>query len=488
MLLGVDNGGTTVKAVVFTDDGREAGAVRRATVVEHRAPGWAERRLALARTELHELISQALAAAGVAGSAIDAVGVVGHGDGLYLLGEDGQPSRDAILAIDNRATGVLERWRDDGTETAATAETGQQVFAASPAPLARWLVENEPDVLSRTRWLLSCKDWARHCLTGDVATDLADGSAALSTLDGRSWSTRALELYGLREIEPLLPPLRAATEVAGTVTDAAAAATGLSPGTPVVVGTHDVIATVLGIGAGGLGSASAITGTFGMNVVISADRVLGAQLQSRPLVTPDRWAVMSGSPASAGNFAWFLQRFMAGVDDPLAVAEAEIEAVLRQDSDLVFHPFLYGGPHGQASANLIGLQAHHTRGHVLRAIWEGIAFTHGAHFDDLLGPDSMLHLRLGGGAARSRVWPQLFADALDCEVEVVKSSEPGALGAAMLAGVGVGIFDSVEAAIRRCVRVRDSYAPHVADRDRWRQARERYRETLFPSGRTAECW
>lgn len=476
LLLGIDSGQTLLKAVVYDADGVGLGAASLPCAARTPGPQWAERDAAGLRDQLFEVIVAALGAADADGAAIDAIGVAGHGDGLYFLGRDGAPSRMAILSVDSRGASVLESMRADGSVGTAVAETGQQIFAASMAPLLRWLMAEEPTTLERTRWLLSCKDWLRFCLTGDVATDPADGSSCVATREGTAYSDAALAAYGLSSMAAKLPPILASTAIAGTVLPEVARATGLRAGTPVVVGTHDVVATAVGLGTGVLGEAAVVAGTFGVNLVRSPTRVFGDASQSRPWPEAGHWVVMSGSPTSASNFEWFLRTHMAEVPDAISVANREVADALSEPSELIFQPFLYGGPFGPTSASLLGLQGWHTRGHVLRAIWEGVVFTHGIGLD-LLGSRRST-LLLGGGAAKSRVWSQLFADGLDRTVRTQAASEPGTLGAAMLAGVGIGLFPSVTAAQGRCVRVAATYEPDPAARAEWRLARARFNASI----------
>lgn len=478
LLLGIDSGQTLLKAVVFDQDGAELGSASIRSPVHAPHPRWAERDAREARAQLLEVIPAALGAAGVGGEHIGAVGIVGHGDGLYLVGADGEPTRDAILSLDARASDVLAQMRADGSVATAVDHTGQQIFAASLAPLVRWLMSEEPAVLERTRWLLSCKDWLRLCLTGEIGTDFADGNSCVATADGLAYSEAALAAYGIEAVAAKLPPMHRATDVAGGVRPEVAVATGLRSGTPVVIGAHDVVATTLGLGAGAPNEICVIAGTFGMNQLISPTRVLSDVAQSRPWIEPDAWAVMSGSPSSVSSFEWYVGTQMADVADPITIANAEVARALREDSRIVFHPFLYGGPLGQTHGSLLGVQGWHRRRHVLRAIWEGVVFAHGTHLDALRGGRTPTDLRLGGGAAKSATWSQLFADGLGCTVRTTGSSEPGALGAALLAGVGAGVFPDISTARERCVRVSATYEPDEAARQRWRAARARYERSV----------
>ena len=479
MLLGIDSGQTSLKAVIFTEEGRAIGAASRQSHTIANRPHWVERDASSVNDQMCEAIADALHAAAVTGAEIRAIGIVGHGDGLYLVGADGYPSRRAILALDTRAEHVLEVWKQDGSVARGVEATGQQPFAASLAPLARWLIDNEPEVMERTRWLLYCKDWLRFCLTGEVGTDFSEANSSVGALDGRSYSREALDAYGISEIAELLPPPLRATDVAGGVLPDMAARTGLHVGTPVVVGTHDAVASVLGIGASASGSYSALAGTYSVNNLVSARRVIDPRWQARPWIEDDRWVLMGASPASVTNFEWYMRTQMENVLDPIAVANSEVEQALTEDSRMIFHPFLFGSPQGgHASASLLGVQGWHSRRHVLRAVWEGVVFNHRTHLDAFSRSDENRVIRLAGGAAKSFVWAQMFADGLASEVEVTQSDEPGALGGAMLAGVGSGVYSSADEAERACVRLSERYVRDESQLARWRDAYLVYSESV----------
>ncbi|WP_066039418.1 FGGY-family carbohydrate kinase [Herbiconiux solani] len=479
MLLGIDSGQTALKAVLFSDDGRELGSASRPSASLTPRPHWVERDAEALRVQLFEVIAEVLSTTATRPADVTAVGVVGHGDGLYFVGDDGRASREAILAVDTRAESVLDEWRVHGVIERAVALTGQEPFAASLAPLTHWLLVNEPEALARTRWLLACKDWLRYCLTGEIATDFSEGNSSVGRLDGLDYSQEALEQYGIEAIASKLPPLRRPTEVAGGITAVAAERSGLAIGTPVVIGTHDAVAAILGVGAGGPGELSALAGTYSVNHLVSTDRIVDPRWQARPWVESGRWVLMGASPASVTNFEWYLRTQMSEVRDPVAVANREVAEALTEESRLVFHPFLYGSPEGgHASGSLLGLQGWHSRRHVLRAIWEGIVFNHRTHLDALGRGRPRERIRLAGGASKSAVWTQLFADGLGCVVEVTESSEPGALGAAMLAGIGTGVYPSIEAAEAAVVHRAASFEPHESQRPRWEEAFGRYTETV----------
>lgn len=479
LLLGIDAGQTVTKAALFDLSGhqRGIGSARVATLTPK--PRWVERDMNAVWEATVEAIRDALAAAGAIGDDVVAVGLAGHNDGAYLVDAAGQPVRAGITAVDSRAYSIVDSWRREGVAEQALPLTGQSPFAGSPAAIYRWLAENEPDNWARTRWVLFCKDWLRLKLTGEVATDATEASASFTDVHTQTYSPTAFGLYDVPGIADRLPPLLGSAEPAGVVTAAAAAVTGLRVGTPVVTGAHDVDAAALGMGAVGAGDVSLVMGTFSINQVVSDQVRLDHRWQARAFLRPGQWLNMSTSPASSSNLDWFV-RTLCGTDAardeaagrPYAfVAEEAAAAVSPDDADpLVFLPFLYGSPldiGAQAAGGFYGMRGWHTRGHLLLALMEGVVLNHRWHLDALRSAFALASpARLCGGGAKSPLWTQLLADATGLALEVTDTDEPGALGAALMAGVGAGRYGSLTEAADAAVRVVRDAQPTPDGRDR----------------------
>jgi L-xylulokinase len=469
LLLGVDAGQTVTKAALFDLDGRQVGlAAERAPLSTPRSR-WVERDLDAVWASCAAAIR---ACVGGAGAEVVAVGICGHNDGAYAVDAAGRPVRPAILAMDSRAHSYVDRFQQDDR---ALALTGQSPFPASPAAVYSWLRDHEPAALEATRWLLFCKDWLRYRLTGDIATDPTEASASFTDVHTQAYSPDAFALYGLADVAGKVPPIVGSAEVAGKVTAAAAAETGLAEGTPVVAGAHDVDAAALGMGAVGVGAVSMMMGTFSINQVVSDDVRLDHRWQARTFLTPGQWLNMATSPASSTNLEWFVRTLCRDAfergraeGDPYGFVADEAAATDDDGDPIVFLPFLFGSPHGaDASAAFVGLRGWHTRGHLLRALLEGIVFNHRTHLDALRsGFEVAGAVRLGGGGARSPFWTQLMADSVELPMEVSDTDEPGARGAAVLAGLGVGCWASMDEAAAATVRVVRSQEPEAAGVER----------------------
>jgi L-xylulokinase len=481
-LVGIDIGQTRTKAVVFDLGGRELSVAIDSTEANHPRPLWAERELEGMWERVSSTVRAALETAGE-GVEILGVGVSGHSDGLYLVDAAGRSVRPAILATDARAKRYAAELASGTSGSRLLDLTGQLPMAASPSAIMRWLRDHEPAILDRSRWLLSSTDWLRLMLTGRVATDVTMAAAAFVSLQSQTWSHEALAVCDLEEVMPKLPPVVSSDAIAGAVTPAAARSTGLRPGTPVVAGAHDVDTGALGMGATTAGSVSLLLGTYAINQILSDAPIRDPRWQVRPFLRAGQWLHMSTSPAGAGCLDWAAASIGAragarGADSAAAVAEAQ--AVESNLALPYFLPFVHGGPPGcPVGGTWLGLRGEHGRASMLHAVMEGVAFSHRAHME-ALGTRMAVSspIRVGGGGARSHVWTQLLCDTLGVALEVTESKEVSALGAGLLAGLGIGVYESVEHAVTATVRVGREHHPSAGRQGVLDVRYERYSEAV----------
>ncbi|MBI1172834.1 carbohydrate kinase [bacterium] len=465
-LLGLDNGLTVTKAVIFDVSGRVLSVARARVPQSQPRPHHVERDMAGLWRATAGAIAEALAQSGRPASDIAAVAATAHGDGLYLLDADRRPLGPGILSLDSRAAGVVAGWQ--GLAGEALGLTGQVPHASAPAALLAWVKAQEPDRYARIAHVLSCKDWLRFCLTGQIATDRTEASTSFTEVRTQAYAPQALRLYGLEAVEGALPPILNPAEIAGRITPEAAALTGLVAGTPVATGLHDVTASALGIGGHAEGVVAIVAGTYSINEVVSATPRVDPRWFCRAAIEPGKWNAMAISPASAANYDWFLETLCAGdlaaqgagIHQALAV---EIDAALARPSSVLFHPYLYGSPHGPAaSAGFMGLRGWHNRGDLLRAVLEGIVFNHRVHIDALREGFPVREARLTGGVSRNPAFAQIFADVLNMPVTTSRTEEAAAWGAALCAGAAVGLYPSVFADPRDLTALDATFTPDPA--------------------------
>ena len=452
-LIGLDAGHSVTKAAVIDSGGRLLGLATESAPVDAPAPRRRERDMHRVAESATRSMAAALSASGIDPALVVGIGIAGHGDGLYPVDGRQQPVRPAILATDTRA----HVYAKDAAAAADADEllrlTGQPSVPYAAPALLRWLRDHEPEEFNRIAVPLNCKDWIRLTLTGVVATDPTDAAAAFTDLVTGARSERALTLTGLTELTGRLPVIIDSTAVAGVLIDRAAAATGLGPGTPVVTGAHDVHAAALGVGALTPDRVSVVLGTFNINQVVRTVPHLDTAWQVRPTLRPGAFLLMSTSPAGATAADW-VREVTGGRDVAGAVASA-LSRSARPD-DPLFLPFVHGSSlDPDPGGALAGARSWHGPDDLLRAALEGVVFTHRWHLELLAGSGTMTTapVRLAGGGTRSPAWTQLLADATGLSVEVAEAPEAGALGAAMLAGIGTGVFADPDAAIAACVRV-----------------------------------
>lgn len=471
LLLGIDNGLTVTKAVIFDETGRVLSLARRRVPQLMPRPRHVERDMEVLWTQTAAAIAEAVAACPRPASEIACVAATAHGDGVYLLDADHRPLGPGILSLDSRAGAVAAGWESDGTATRALVRTGQTPHASAPSALLAWMRANDPGRFAGIAHVLACKDWLRFCLTGRIATDMTEASTSFTDVGTQGYADDILPIFGLQALAGTLPPILGPDALAGEVTAEAAAATGLIAGTPVAAGLHDVTASALGSGGYGEGVVAIVAGTYSINETVSRVPRTDPRWFCRNGLRAGEWNSMAISPASAANYDWFLdtlcgaERRAAEADGRAFHAEIipEIEAAMARSSTALFHPYLFGSPQGPvASAGFFGLRGWQDRGDMLRAVIEGIAFNHRIHVDALREGFAPEAARLTGGISRSPLFVQLFADALAMPVSTSETDEAAAWGAALCAGAAVGLFDSPRHDPRDMEALTRTYRPDPA--------------------------
>lgn len=440
-LLGLDLGTTTVRAVLFDGTGATLAEACSEPPVYYVPPDGAEidaeERWGCAAAAMRAC----LANAGDAAGRIAAVGLSGLLHALVPVDAQGRALARAMLWMDQRCHPQAEHMTRAHGETIRRLFGHAEVSTTWSAPKLAWLVERRPDLVARTARFLSLKDLVVERLTGAVATDPGcAGGTLLYDRRAGAWSEEMLALVGVDAgtMPPILPP----TTVMGGVTPAAAERTGLRAGTPVVLGSGDTTCTRLGAGTEGTGRGCLYLGTAAW------------------LAVPRPGGGAFGATATTGAALKWLAELLG-----LAPGESCRAAYERLSRDaataaagaggLLFLPHLMGErgpiPDPLAKGVLFGLNLAHGRAEVARAVLEGCAL----HLRSILegvGGAPVDELVIAGGGARSPVWRAVMADVLAVRLLVPEVLEAGALGAALLAGVAVGMFESPADAQVRCVR------------------------------------
>ncbi|MCD8139605.1 MAG: carbohydrate kinase [Planctomycetaceae bacterium] len=488
--LGLDNGGTMTKAAILDmERGGIVATAARKTAMIMPAPGRTEKNLDDVWQANLDMIRKVLADAGLSGGDIAGIALTGTGNGLYLADADGRQTHNGIVSTDTRADKYAVQCRESGRHRINLPKTMQSIWGGQPPMLLQWLRDNEPEVLHRTRHVFLLKDLLRFRLTGEAFLEKTEMSGAHLLNQRTALPDREiLRNFDLLDLEDKFPPLRDSSDCCGTVTAAAASASGLRAGTPVYGGTMDITACAIASGVVDESLDSAIGGTWSINQYISRTPVIEPELSMDSLYCIPGWhLVCDASPTGAGNLEWFLGAMLADRAERCAADGTSIydycEAMLNQagpDSPVVFVPFVFSNHVNRAgSACFLGLRALHGQAHMIRAVYEGVCFSHRYHFERLRGfGDKADTIRLTGGAAKSAVWLQMFADILGRPVETVYGEELGILGTLMTALVGSGACRDYTEAVERLVKVKERIEPDHSLKTHYDEKYERYKRAV----------
>lgn len=468
-LIGIDVGTGGTRALII--DAR--GTVLASATEDHQpfaSPqiGWAEQHPEDWWRACGIAIRKALAKAKLRGDEITCVGFSGQMHGAVMLDAEDKVVRPALIWCDVRTEAQVSELNQRIGAERIIQLTCNPALANFTLTKFLWVRENEPENWKRVRSVMLPKDYVRFRMTGERAIDMADASGTL-LLDvaNRRWSPEMLEEAEINS--SFLPTLFESPDICGSVSAEGAVATGLKPGTPVVAGAGDQAAGAVGMGIVAAGAVSATIGTSGV-VFASTDRPAldpKGRLHTFCHAIPGRWHVMGVTQAAGLSLRWFRDQFGAGTDDgrdPYERLSEEASGVAPGSEGLLWTPYLMGErtPHldPKARAALVGLTASHTRAHVIRAIMEGVAFSLRDSFTIFQEMNVPVEcIRLGGGGARSRLWRQIQADVYGHEVQTVEAEEGAGYGAAILAGVGAKVWESVDSACAAVIRVAERLAP-----------------------------
>jgi len=508
LMLGIDVGTSSTKALVIDDSGCVVESASAPHTLEQPRAGWSEqdpRQWWSASVHAMRAVTERL---GTRSGEIAAVGLSGQMHGSVLLpretldgsGERGEPLRPAILWNDQRTAAQCEAIEHTvGSRRRLVEMVGNAALPGFTLPKLLWVREHEPEVWRRTAMVVLPKDYVRLRLTGFPATDAGDGAGTLLLdIHRRSWSERAIRLF---DIDPaMLPPVLESATPAGEVTASAAALTGLAPGIPVATGSGDNQCGAVGAGVVEAGVALATLGTSGVlyahagapRLDLGPDERSAGRIHTMCAADGDAqrsgaWCLTGCMLSAAGSLQWARDRLFPGESVDRLIAEAA--AAPPGCEGLVFLPHLTGErcPHPDPLARgaWIGLTSRHSRAHLVRSVLEGVTFTMRAILDLFAdtGIDATT-VRLGGGGARSELWRQMQADVYRRPVCLPNTEEGPALGAALLAGVAAGVWESVPAACRACIRITETREPDGATADRYEPVRRVY-ESLYPRLREA---
>lgn len=433
--LGIDCGGTFIKAALVNNHGEITACVRKNISVISEKAGYAERDMTQLWQECADVIQQTIIKSGVNAENIQGVGISAQGKGAFLLDKQHQPLGRAILSSDQRSLEIVKRWQADEIPAKLYPITRQTLWTGHPVSILRWLKENEPERYANIGAVLMSHDYLRFCLTGELHCEETNISESnLYNMTTGQYDPALATLLGIEEIMDALPPIIGSQEIAGYITAQATRATGLKVGTPVVGGLFDVVSTALCTNLDDESKLNVVLGTWsvvsGITDHIDTQQSLHFVYGRYPQA--NRFIVHEASPTSAANLEWFLKQW--GLSDYHAINQA-VAALPPAESSVLFVPFLYGSNAGLGmQAGFYGLQSYHSQAHLIQAIYEGVVFSLIHHLNRMRQrfPHTNI-LRVTGGPTQSPVWMQILADISGMTLEIPQLEETGCLGAAMMA-------------------------------------------------------
>jgi erythritol kinase (D-erythritol 1-phosphate-forming) len=463
LIIGIDAGTSVVKSVAFTLDGTQVGLASRPNSYALFGRGCVEQDMIRTWDDARQTLCDLAAIVPDLANRALALAVTGQGDGCWLIDAAGEPVGDGLIWLDSRAAEMAAVFVAGPEHAAHYATTGTGLNACQQSIQLAWLQQHQPERLERAACALHCKDWLYFKLTGVRAVDPSEGIFTYGDFRSRSYAPAISERLGIARHARLLPDIVDGVATHHGLTPAAAAATGLPNGLPVVLGYVDVVCSAIG---GGLYDRSgevgcSILGSTGMHMRMSvgADAVAlnpACSGYTMALPGPDLYAQIQSNMAATVNIDWAVEMVrqacaMAGIDANRQALLAGVEAhvAAAPPGDALYHPYiLQAGERGPfmnaaARAQFTGLSTSTSFAGLFRGIYEGLGFAARDCYS-VMGkiPDE---IRVTGGAARSPILLRIFADILGASVRRVMRQETGAAGAAMIAAISLGRYASLAA-------------------------------------------
>lgn len=470
-VLGIDIGTTGTKSILFDLEGNQLFSTSQGYPTAHPQNGWSEQDPEDWWEAVRDTVGQIMAYARAKALELLCVGVTGQFQSLVMLDADGRVLRPAILWSDQRSSAQHTHIENKvGLDSLLRITANADIMGSTLASLL-WVRENEPSLYEACRHILLPNDYIRWRLSGVLATDVTNASSMqLLDVPERQWSQELLKLFDIpRE---LLPPVFESTEIIGRVSQEAAQLTGLLPATPLVACAGDTVAATVGSGATEPGMAYTALGTSGLLCMntrsVKVDPT--GSINTYCSALPGMWTLISCLPAAGLSLEWLRTiSFHPGVEGPdpsansFKAMDSMAAAVPAGAEGLLFLPYLTGvrTPYldPEARGSFVGLNDIHGRSHLVRAVLEGVAFGMRSCLDSMRSEAAPVkEMVLCGGGASSPLWRGIIADVYGMAIATLKEDEVTALGAAILAAVGVGAWDSVGEAVENMVHKEKTHA------------------------------
>ncbi len=472
-VIGVDIGTSGTKTVLFDEKGTAVAGYLAEYPLYQPKIGWAEQYPEDWWNATHTGIKAVIEKSGVSPDDIKGVGLSGQMHGLVLLDKNGEVLRRSIIWCDQRTTAEADELNEIIGRERLIEITGNPAITGFTAAKIMWVQKNEPELYARTAKILLPKDYIRYKLTGEYATEVSDASGMqLMDIKNRCWSDEILKKLNIDK--SLLGKMYESCEVTGTINSDAAKLSGLNEGTIVVGGAGDQAAGAVGNGIVKPGIISSTIGTSGVvfahmdNLQIDKD----GRIHTLCHAVPGKWHVMGCTQGAGLSLKWYRDNFCRaemeaskGMEvDPYYLMDQQAAKIAPGCEGLIYLPYLMGerSPLNDPNAKgvFFGLSAKHTKYDMLRAVMEGVVYSLNDCLDIIrqMGIDTS-EVRASGGGGKSKLWRQMQADMFGCDINTINVSEGPALGVALLAAVGAGIYSSVPEACEATISVKETMKP-----------------------------
>lgn len=489
-LLGIDIGTSGTKTVLFDDQGNTVASDLQEYPLYQPNIGWAEQDPEDWWKATYTSVNNVILKSGVKKEDIKGVGLSGQMHGAVLLDKDNKVLRKAIIWCDQRSSAQCDQITQLIGKERLIEITANPALTGFTASKVMWVKKNEPDIFEKVKKILLPKDYIRFKLTGEFATEVSDASGMqFMDIPKRQWSSEVLEKLEIDK--DWLGKMYESQEVTGKIHRAASELTGLKEGTPVVGGAGDQAAGAVGNGIVKPGVISSTIGTSGVVFAYSDSVSIDPQGRVHTFchAVPNTWHMMGVTQGAGLSLKWFRDNFCIEEKrtaelmkiDPYVLMDQEAEKVEAGCSGLIYLPYLMGErtPHLDPDARgvFFGLSAKHEKQDMLRSIMEGVVYSLKDCLEIIkeMGVN-IKEVRASGGGGKSKLWRQMQADVFGTSINTINSSEGPALGVALLAGVGAGVYDSVAQACDAIIKVKTTQQPDLQLNARYAQYYSLYKQ------------
>ena len=470
MYLGIDLGTSSVKVIVMDKKGAIVDSASEKYPLSYPKPLWSEQNPEDWWQATADAVKKIVAKNPSVGEQIEGISFSGQMHGLVILDESGEVLRPSILWNDGRTQKQCDYLNDVIGRDKLSEYTGNIALSGFTGPKVMWVKENEREVFEKIAHILLPKDYIRYRLTGDYKIDVADAAGTLFfNVKNKTWSKEMIDILAIKE--EWLPEVYDCYEVTGIINKDIANELGINSSAKVIGGGGDQAVGAVGTGTVASGVVSVALGTSGV-VFASVDEYKvdkENRLHSFNHAS-GKFTQMGVMLSAAYSLQWWVEEVNKDLqaENPYQVLRDEAAKIPAGSDGLLFLPYLTGErtPHADVNATgaFIGLKPSHTRGHMTRAVMEGVGYGLRDSLEILKDMQLPIHeIRITGGGVRNELWVEILASIFNKELNIVEASEGPAYGASILAAVGCGLFDSIEEACQELVKVSQTIKPSIED-------------------------